>query len=117
MSLDECDTKGNQIMIAYKYEYKDRQTPGTITVIPAKPEHTEQIQSLAGVAYGVDAELEQEWFGADQYRSRIVHFSEGQFIALDDATGEVVGMTSGMLFQHNPETTFLENWDRTTAYG
>ena len=105
------------IVIAYKHEYKDRQMPGTISVIPATAEYAEQIQQLAGEAYHVTPELAAEWFDADQYRSRIAHFPEGQFIALDDATGRVVGMTSSMRFHHNPEVTFLEEWERTTAYG
>jgi hypothetical protein len=104
-------------MIAYKYEYKDRQMPETITVIPAKPEHSEPIQVLAGAAYGVDPILAKEWYDADQYLSRIRQFPEGQIIALDAANGEVVGMTSGMLFHYDPEVKFLENWERTTAYG
>ncbi len=104
-------------MIAYKYQYKDRQKPGTITVLTAAAEHTPAIQRLATVAYGIAPELESEWFGADQYLSRIKHFPEGQFIARDDSSGEVIGMTSSLRFQHNPEATFLENWDRTTGYG
>jgi len=104
-------------MVAYKYQYKERKTPEAITVIPAAAGHTEQIQNLAGRAYGVDPKDVVEWFGADQYRSRIAHFPEGQFIALDNASGRVVGMTSSMRFQYNPEVTFLEDWDRTTGYG
>ena len=104
-------------MIAYKYQYKNRGTPGTISVVPAEAEYTEAIQTLAGEAYGLDPALTNEWFGADQYASRIEHFPEGQFIALDETAGRVVGMTSSMRFLYNPETTFLEEWDRTTGYG
>lgn len=104
-------------MIAYKYQYKNRQTPGSISVIPAAAEHMQDIQHLAGTAYGIARELEAEWFGADQYLSRISHFPEGQFIALDNETDEIVGMTSSMRFQYDPEATFLETWDRTTGYG
>ncbi len=104
-------------MIAYKYQYKNRLTPGTITVQPAEAENTEAIQYLAGRAYGVAPHLTTEWFGADQYLSRITHFPEGQFVALDNETGEVVGMTSSMRFKYNPEIPFLEEWDNTTGYG
>ena len=38
-------------------------------------------------------------------------------VALEDATGRVVGMTSSMRFHYNPESTFVEDWDRTTGYG
>lgn len=104
-------------MIAYKYEYKDRQTPDSIIVIPAAPEHADEIQQLAGAAYHVTADIAADWFAAEQYRSRINHFPEGQFIALDEATGTIVGVTSSMRFRYDPESTFLEDWERTTGYG
>ena len=62
-------------------------------------------------------ELTQDWFGADQYASRIKHYPEGQYIALDNDSGAVIGMTSSMRFQYNPEITFLEEWDHTTGFG
>lgn len=98
-------------MIARK-QYTENEN---FVVQPAAAEHTEAIQALAGVAYGIDAELAKDWFAPAQYRSRIAHFPEGQFIALD--AGQVVGMTSSMRFQYNGESTFLENWDRTSGYG
>jgi len=99
-------------MIAHKHDLN--QTPRFI-VKPAAPEHGEAIQHLAGIAYGIDAEQAKEWFAADQYHSRITHFPEGQFVALDD--GKVVGITSSMRFQHNPDAPFYEDWDHTTDYG
>lgn len=104
-------------MIAYKYEYKDRQVPGMISVLPAQSHHTEAIQMLAGQAYGIAPDVAADWFAAEQYHSRIRHFPEGQFVALEDATGRVVGMTSSMRFDYSPESTFVEDWDRTTGYG
>lgn len=98
-------------MIARK-QYTEREQ---FVVQPAAPEHTEAIQVLAGMAYGIDAELAKDWFAPAQYRSRIAHFPEGQYIALDN--GQVVGMTSSMRFQYDGEATFLENWDRTSGYG
>src|SRR3954465_13243486 len=104
-------------MVAYKFEYKDRLSSDTIHVIPATPEYTTEIKYLAAKAYHVDPQDADVWFGEDQYTSRIKHFPEGQFIALDGITGRVVGLTSSMRFQYNPEVTFLEEWDRTTGYG
>lgn len=104
-------------MIAYEYEYKVRQTPGAISVLPANAHHTEAIQMLAGAAYGVTPEVAADWFAAEQYRSRIEHFPEGQFVALEDATGRVIGMTSSMRFNYHPESTFVEDWDHTTGFG
>jgi hypothetical protein len=98
-------------MIARK-QYEEREQ---FVIQPATPEHTEAIQVLAGLAYGIDAELSKDWFAPEQYRSRIDHFPEGQFIALDN--GQVVGMTSSMRFQYNGESTFHEDWDHTTGYG
>ncbi len=104
-------------MIAHKFQYKDRQLPETIRVIPADTEHLEQIQALAGAAYHIAPADVAEWFTTDEYASRIAHFPEGQFIAQETATGRVVGMTSSMRFNHDPEITFIEDWDRTTGYG
>ncbi len=104
-------------MIAHKHQYKASPTPETITIVPAAAKYVEQIQALACAAYDIEAERADEWFPLDQYHSRIQHFPEGQTLALDKSSGRVVGMTSSMRFHFNPETTFLENWDRTTSYG
>ncbi len=101
-------------MIAYKFQYKERPTP---EIIPATDAHLEQIQDLARIAYGVTPEIAADWFGADQYQSRIDHFPEGQLIALEAASGKVIGMTSSMRFHYNPELPFTEDWDHTTGYG
>ena len=101
-------------MIAYKFEYKDRPIP---EIIPATAAHLQQIQELAGIAYGVTPEIAADWFAAEQYRSRIEHFPEGQLIALEAGSGRVIGMTSSMRFHYDPETPFVEEWDRTTGYG
>ncbi len=104
-------------MIAYKHQYKASPTPETITLVPAAAKYVEQIQALACAAYGIAPELANEWFPLEQYHSRTAHFPEGQVIAVDSGHDRVVGMTSSMRFQFNPETTFLEKWDRTTGYG
>ncbi len=70
-------------MVAYKYEYKDRLSDA-IHVIPATPEYTTEIKHLAALAYHVSPEQAEDWFGEDQYKSRIQHFPEGQYIALDN---------------------------------
>ncbi len=101
-------------MVAYKFQYKDRQS---ISVFQATADRADAMEQLAGIAYGIAPELTHEWFPADQYRSRIQHFPEGQFIAVDPTTGKVVGCTSSMRFHFNPEVTFLEDWDLTTGYG
>lgn len=104
-------------MIAHKHQYKASPSPETITLVPAAAKYVEQIQVLACAAYDIEPERAEEWFPLEQYHSRTAHFPEGQVIALDQATGRVVGMTSSMRFQFNPEATFLEQWDRTTGYG
>ena len=101
-------------MIAYKFEYKDRPMP---EIIPATTAHLQQIQELAGFAYGVTPEIAADWFGTEQYQSRIDHFPEGQLIALEANSGQVIGMTSSMRFHYTPELPFTEDWDRTTGYG
>ena len=104
-------------MIAHKHQYKASPTPATISLVPAAANYVEPIQALACAAYNIDPALADEWFPLEQYHSRIKHFPEGQVIAIDRANGKVIGMTSSMRFQFNPEATFLETWDRTTGYG
>ena len=101
-------------MIARKQDFNSSRKQQFI-VQPATAEYAEAIQNLAGKSYHIDAELAKEWFAAEQYRSRISHFPEGQFVALDG--DQVVGMTSSMRFQHQLEGPFLEDWDHTSGYG
>lgn len=103
-------------MIAYKYEYKDRQMPETITVIPAAAEHAEQVQMLAGTAYHVAPGEAVDWLGTNEYQSRLQRFPEGQYVALD-GSGRVVGFTSSMRFQFDETRPYVETWEHTTGYG
>ena len=106
----------NSAVIAHKQAYKQRQTD-TITVQPATTEQAEALKALAVKAYHTPAELAQDWFSTEEYTSRIERFPEGQFVAVDELTGEIVGMTSAMRFNFNPDVPFLENWQRTTGFG
>jgi hypothetical protein len=44
-------------------------------------------------------------------------FPEGQFVAVDTATAQVIGMTTSMQIDFNPEQPFVESWLTTTDYG
>ncbi len=88
-------------------------------VRPASPRHAPALQALAQVAYDVSPREAELWFNADQFQTRMAVFPEGQFVALERATGRVVGFTSGMRFQFrdDPAVPFIQNWYETTGYG
>lgn len=104
-------------MVTHQFQYKERQKPETILVMPASEQHLDELQALAGEAYNIPQVDIESWFSTDQYRSRIEKFPEGQWIAQDKASGRVVGFTSGMRFDFNPHIPLLDSWENTTGYG
>lgn len=103
-------------MIAHK-QYNAKPTTDTITVVPAKQMHTVELQYLAALSYDVPREEAEAEFNHALYGSRIDKFPEGQWVAMDNATGRVVGFTSGMRFNYNPALPMITNWDDVTGYG
>ncbi len=118
-------------MVAHQYQYKDRQTPAysttgvrathknapTIRVVPASAEYADELTALAGSAYGFTPDVARQWYPAKQFVARIRHYPEGQMIAVDSASGRVLGFTSAMRFDFDPSTPFLEDWGTSTEYG
>jgi hypothetical protein len=88
-------------------------------VRPAAAHHAAALQTLAQAAYDVTPREADLWFNADQYQTRMAVFPEGQIVALERASGRVVGFTSAMRFhfQDTPDVPFCENWYKTTGYG
>ena len=102
-------------MIAYNYpQYQTRPQDERIVVVPSQPRHVNQMVELMSAAYNVPVE---ETYSPDQFRSQIRIFPEGQFVAIDQATGRVVGLTISMRLSYNPTQPLLENWVETTNYG
>lgn len=118
-------------MIAHQYEYKDRQMPAystqgvgatptnaqTIRVVPASAEYADELTTLAGLAYHLTPQVAKRWYPADQFAARIRNYPDGQLMAVDSASGRVLGYTSAMRFDFDPSEPFLEDWGTTTEYG
>ncbi len=108
-------------MYAYQHEYKARQsaalTPlrvgegAKIVVQPTTEQYVGQMDQLSRLVYGYDFDRTSE------FRSQVRRFPEGQFIALDVETDQVVGYTSCMRLDFNPAEPLLESWADTTGYG
>jgi hypothetical protein len=108
-------------MYAYHFEYKPRQsaalTPlrvsegAKIVVQPTTEPYVEQMNQLQQLIYGYSFDR------ADEFRSQIQVFPEGQFIALDVDADQVVGYTSSMRLSFNSTLPLLESWATTTGYG
>jgi len=102
-------------MIAYNYpKSQSRPQDERIVIVPSKPHHANQMVELMCAAYNVTPE---ESYTPDQFRSQIRTFPEGQFVAVDQETGRVVGLTVSMRMSFNPALPLLENWVETTNYG
>lgn len=102
-------------MIAYNYpQYQTRPQDERIAIVPSKPHHVDSMVELMCAAYNVSPE---ESYTPDQFRSQIRVFPEGQFVAVDQDTGQVVGLTISMRMSYNPTQPLLENWAETTNYG
>jgi hypothetical protein len=111
-------------MIAHKYQYKDRaddaraNEPSRIVVKPSSEQYVEKMEQLQLRVYeptpeeGLDGILT-----ADCFRNHLRVFPEGQFIAVDTTTDEVVGLTASMRINFNPAESLLDSWRATTGDG
>jgi len=120
-------------MVTYQFEYKDRQpedganqrlAPSAseqIIVVPAQAEHTDGVLYLDNIAYDYGDAAADDPFGGDavihMYLNQIRAFPEGQFVAIDRATHQVVGRTASMRYHFDPTRSLLESWSASTGDG
>lgn len=108
-------------MSVHNYHYRPRQSNGSgIAVIPSSPDYFERMTRLHQVGYGYDAAealLCKECLTPEKFESHFAVFPEGQFIAVDTATQEVVGLTVSMQINFDPNNPFLGSWVETTGWG
>lgn len=83
-----------------------------IVVVPAHERNVEQMGELQRIAYDDD-----DVMSADHFRSHLHYFPEGQFVAIDTDTDQVVGLTAGMRVDFNRSEKLLESWHVTTGGG
>ena len=103
-------------MVAYKFEYKDRlhDDESPLHIVPTSARYADQIVELTARTYGCSLE---DSYTAEEIRSHVKHFPEGQFTAVDLRTDRVVGFTASMRIAFDPNYPLLESWVETTNYG
>ena len=105
-------------MIAHKYQYKHRAEDAHIVVMPSSAKYAEKMEKLQLLVYNPTAEEGLDGIlTADHFRNHLRVFPEGQFIAVDSETDEVVGLTASMRLDYNPAESLLDNWKATTGDG
>jgi hypothetical protein len=88
-----------------------------IIVIQAQPEHVQGMEDLIRAVYEVPADVPIDDLGADQFRSHIQIFPEGQLVALDASTNRVVGTSTNMRMDFDLSNPVLKPWLETVDYG
>lgn len=95
----------------------------TILILPAQPEHADGVMRLDALAYDYgDALLPaDDPYGGDVARQHfLAHvrvFPEGQFVAIDERTVDVVGRTASMRCHYDRSQPLLETWSQSTGDG
>ena len=101
-------------MIAYKPTTETRQQNNPISVVQSAERYAGRLVATMAATYRVKP---TETYTADQFRTHVRVFPEGQFLALDAAHDRVVGLAIGMRVGYNPDEPLLERWVDTTNYG
>jgi hypothetical protein len=80
--------------------------------------YVEKMEKLQMLVYNPSAEEGLDGIlTADHFRNHLRVFPEGQFIAVDTETDEVVGLTASMRLNFNPAESLLDSWKATTGDG
>jgi hypothetical protein len=108
-------------MMVHKHYFRDRQSGDAhIVVIPSALKFTEQMEELHQIAYGYVGYVpsdKDECMTAAKFRNHLRVFPDGQFIAVDQQTHEVVGATVSMLVNFDPTRPVHEPWAKLTDFG
>lgn len=93
---------------------------GNIYVIQGQPEHGEAIADIDKAAYEYEQSPDDP-FGPEAmkqaYLQSLIYFPEGQFVAIDRETNQVVGRTASMRCHFDPTQPVLHSWDEMTDGG
>ena len=91
--------------------------PAKLSVIPTQLKHAAGIEQLQAEVYGADPQDWDDMMTAEKVLTHLQLFPEGQYVAIDNETDRVVGMTVSMRIAFDPSQPFLEPWTVTTDYG
>lgn len=90
-----------------------------IVILPLDINYIDALIDLQRIGYRLKPEdyHHPEVMQADDFRSQIEFFPDGQFMALDITTDQVVGSCSSMIIEHDETQPLLKSWIKTTARG
>ncbi|MEO0564676.1 MAG: hypothetical protein AAF125_21405 [Chloroflexota bacterium] len=91
--------------------------PASLIVVPSHARHAAGIEQLQAEVYSADPHEWDDMITAEQALTHQQLFPEGQFVAVDRETDQVIGMTVSMRIDFDPAQPFLEPWTTTTDYG
>jgi hypothetical protein len=77
----------------------------------------EQLHQIAYDYVGYVPSENDECMTAAKFRNHLRVFPDGQFIAVDKDTNEVVGATVSMLVNFDPAKPVYEPWAKLTDFG
>lgn len=88
-----------------------KEEPASYIIIkPTTAAYADSMERLTSIVYNMDARAEEECLDARHFRHHVDVFPEGQFIAVDTRTDEVVGLTVSMLVDFDPLVPHHGSW-------
>lgn len=89
-----------------------------IQIIPTTEAHADGIDALMASVYHVDPRDEREkTLNAAHIRQHLHVFPEGQFVAVDTTSGQVVGVTVSMRIAYDPRRPLNAPWWELIGHG
>lgn len=89
-----------------------------VRIVLSTPDHADALEALqASVYYISKIHDAPDVLKAHHFRAQCQVFPDAQWVAIDTATGRIVGHTSGLLIHYDPTQPFLESWVQTTGHG
>ncbi len=88
-----------------------------IVVEPSSEKYFDKMANLLYTAYGENPEENTSFISGEVYAQHHRIFPEGQFIAVDTTTDEVVGLTVSMRTNFDRTNPLLQGWLEATGYG
>ena len=88
-----------------------------IIVVPSALEYATQMEMVQRATYSIPEDEPVDILNADHFRSHIAIFPEGQFMALDPLTDQVVGTTTSMRTRFELSSPVLKPWEDAIDYG
>jgi hypothetical protein len=102
-------------MIAQKQHHpKKKDKDGSLIIRQSAAKYAGQLAEVSAAAYQIPLE---STYSPDYFRKHLEIFPEGQFIALDTSTDQVVAYSINMRYAYDPAHPLLEPWGRATDYG